>query len=100
LLEIVVDTRRQLYLLSVKKLRNIASAARLFRQSCIRRKRRFSLRELQRFCGLANSAYLAVTDARFYFSGSFQLFKRSHVKPPSNTVPPKLKRFDLVVQPA
>jgi hypothetical protein len=34
-----------------------------------------------------------------FTAGSFQLFKRSHVKPPSNTVPPKLARFDLVVQP-
>jgi hypothetical protein len=41
LLGIIVDTRRQLYLLSPEKLRKIASLARLFRQSCIRRKRRF-----------------------------------------------------------
>jgi hypothetical protein len=33
-------------------------------------------------------------------SGPFQLFKCSHVKPPSITVPPKLAKFDLVVQPA
>jgi ribonuclease HI len=71
LLGIVVDTRRQLYLLSPEKLRKIASAARLFRQSCIRRKRRCSLRDLQRFCGLANSANLAVTDARLYLRALF-----------------------------
>jgi hypothetical protein len=71
LLGIVVDTRRQLYLLSPEKLRKISQAARLFRKDCIRRKRRCSLRDVQRFCGLANSVSLAVTDARLYLRALF-----------------------------
>jgi hypothetical protein len=71
LLGIVVDTQRQLYLLSPEKLRKISSAANAFRQACIQRKRRCSLRDLQRFCGLANSTNLAVTYARLHLRALF-----------------------------
>jgi hypothetical protein len=48
------------------KLYKITRAARVFRPLCIRNKRRCPLRDLQRFCGLANSTNLAVTDARLH----------------------------------
>jgi Reverse transcriptase (RNA-dependent DNA polymerase) len=47
LLGIVIDTRRQLYLLSPEKLLKISAAAKLFRRACIQRKRRCTLRDLQ-----------------------------------------------------
>jgi hypothetical protein len=52
LLGILVDTRRQLYLLSPSKLAKISQAARLFRMRAIRHKRRCSLRDIQRFVDL------------------------------------------------
>jgi hypothetical protein len=65
-LGIVVDTRRQLYLLSPSKLAKISQAARLLRLKVIRHKRGCGLRDNQRFCGLGNSVYLAATDARLH----------------------------------
>jgi hypothetical protein len=47
LLGIVVDTRRQLYLLSPSKLAKISQAVRLFRLKSFRQKRRCSLRDIQ-----------------------------------------------------
>jgi hypothetical protein len=67
----VVDTRRQLYLLSPSKLAKISQAARLLRLKAIRHKRRCGLRAMQRFCGLKNSVYLAVTDARLHLRALF-----------------------------
>jgi hypothetical protein len=52
LLGIVVDTQRKLYLLSPEKNYKISRAARIFRRLCIQNKRRWPLRDLQRFCGL------------------------------------------------
>jgi hypothetical protein len=66
LLGIVVNIRRQLYLLSPSKLAKISQAARLLRLKAIRHKRRCGLRDIQRFCGLGNSVYLAVTDVRLH----------------------------------
>jgi hypothetical protein len=71
LLGIVADTRRQLYLLSPSKLAKISQAARLLRLKAIRHKRRCGLRDIQRFCGLGNSVYLAVTDARLHLGDLF-----------------------------
>jgi Reverse transcriptase (RNA-dependent DNA polymerase) len=71
LLGIVVDTRRQLYLLSPSKLAKISQAARLLRLKAIRHTRRCGLRDIQRFCGLGNSVYLAVTDARLHLRALF-----------------------------
>jgi Reverse transcriptase (RNA-dependent DNA polymerase) len=70
LLGIVVDTRRQLYLLSPSKLAKISEAARLLRLKAIRHKRRCGLRGIERFCGLGNSVHLAVTDARLHLRAS------------------------------
>jgi hypothetical protein len=66
LLGIMVDTRRQLYLLSPLKFAKISQAARLFRLKAIRPKRRCSLRDIQRVCGLGNSVCRSVTDDRLH----------------------------------
>jgi hypothetical protein len=71
LLGIVVDTRRQLYLLSPSKLAKISQAAILLHLKAIRLKRRCGFRDIQRFCGLGNSVYLAVTDARLHLRALF-----------------------------
>jgi hypothetical protein len=71
LLGILVDTRRQLYLLPPSKLAKISQAARLLRLKAIRHKRRCGLRDIQRFCGLGNSVFLAVTDARLHLRALF-----------------------------
>jgi hypothetical protein len=67
---IMVDTRRQLYLLFSSKLPKISQPARL-RLKAIRHKRRCGLCDIQRFCGLGNSVYLAVTDARLHLRALF-----------------------------
>jgi hypothetical protein len=71
LLGIMVDTRRQLYLLSPSKFVKISQAARLIRLKVIRPKRRCSLRDIQRVCGLGNSVCFAVTDDRLHLRALF-----------------------------
>jgi hypothetical protein len=67
----MVDTRLQLYLLSPSKFAKISQAARLFRLKAIRPKRRCSLRDIQRVCGLGNSVCFAVTDDRLHLRDLF-----------------------------
>jgi hypothetical protein len=49
----------------------MSSAAKAFRQACIQRKRRYSPRDLQRFCGRSNSTNLAVTYAQLHLRALF-----------------------------
>jgi hypothetical protein len=71
MLGIMVDTQRELYLLLPDKIKKLSDASKRYRQNCIRRKRRSPLRDLQRFCGLANSTSLAVSDSRLYLRAFF-----------------------------
>jgi hypothetical protein len=71
MLGIMVDTQRELYLLLPDKIKKLSDASKRYRQNCIRRKRRSPLRDLQRFCGLANSTSLAVSDSRLYLRALF-----------------------------
>jgi hypothetical protein len=45
---------------------------------CIKIKRRWPLPDLKRFCGLANSTNLAVTDARLHFHALFNCAGAAH----------------------
>jgi Reverse transcriptase (RNA-dependent DNA polymerase) len=51
-LGVVVNTRRDVYLLYHEKIRKTSLAARLFRLTCNRHERRCTVRDVQQFCGL------------------------------------------------
>jgi hypothetical protein len=73
LLGIVVDTRRQLYLLSPSKLANISQAARLLRLKAIRHKRRCGLRDIQRRLFIPSDAEPTSINQRELLAATFGL---------------------------
>jgi hypothetical protein len=100
LLGIVVDTRRQLYLLSPEK--TTQNRLRCLTVPTILCSTQMTMFPPRLVTVLRTGQFRQSRGHRRppLPAGSFQLFKRRHVQPPSNTVPPKLARFDLVVQPA